>query len=1142
MSLSLLPTNAVLINQVAVTVYGVAPGATLLANYEAHAKDNGIDATLSLLLDAAGLGTDANFNAIVLANLGLSGEPTAVAYMDSAVAANGRLATMKEAFNYLGSVAGQDNAYGVAGTAFNSKVTKSIEYSSVASNTSYSADAVSAASIAVGSTFVLTTNTDSFTGGDAADVFNASNSAGTAAAQTFNSGDVLSGGAGEDTLNATVGAASTFVANNVSGIETVKGTFSAAGTISLLGSSGVTLVESSASTAAAIFSNISSTSVGTKASDTAQAATFTYTNAALAGSSDSVALEVANVTGAATMTIDPTSGTKGAETIVLTSSSAANSITLDDGTSTTLTTLTINGDQDLTLVTTPTTITTLDASALTGGLTHTVTNTAAVTVTGGSGDDDITAEATASSDSISVGAGDDKVTFTATLATTDTVSGGDGTDTLELTTALATGYTAPTTVTITGFEKLEVSNALAGNLTTANIQAGFETLDLAAGTDGTARVVTLEAGAKTFELGASLGAQLTVNDTGSATTDSLTIKNTASAADDMGDANALVIGGFETVTINTTAVGSTSQDFGNITMTADSGGTDTLIVVGSDVFTSGTITAEVVDASGLTAAFTNTGASGLTSLTGGAGNDTLVGDASSYIVGNAGKDTITGGSGNDTILGGEGIDSITSGAGNDTIDGGAGNDIIVMGANLATGDTIDGGDGTDTLSVTSAGTLAALDDYAISAATALNANILNIERVLVSDSFNTGQAFDMARLNNINHITLGATKSITGNETLSGLANGSTVVVNNVANATTDILTLTLGDSTGSADELTYEMSGPGGNTNFGVFAVSGVETLNIVANEATASSTKRTYTIDTNITVSSNGTTVNLSGAEGVTVGTAIAAQTITSTLSGAFIMSSTASGLAQTITSGSGADTLYGGGGADTIDGGAGADSLVGGTGADSITGGTGADTIDGGAGNDTIVLTEDTAAVDEVTIGWSESGAYIDTIVGFTTGSSGDNIALDVSELSKVTASGGIDANATVVTDLFDGNAAGTTDGLQVITGAATVADAKNILVLQGSTLSSTGELEDALETGGAYALTVSTTDADIVQHDSFFAVYSDGTDAYVASVRVETDPSTNGVFAAAGLEAENLVKITGVSSIGASTFATANFDFV
>ena len=89
------------------------------------------------------------------------------------------------------------------------------------------------------------------------------------------------------------------------------------------------------------------------------------------------------VTGAAQVNLAPVSGTEGAETITLNSTGSANSITLDDDTATDLTTLTITGDQNLTLVTTPPTITTIDASALTGALTHTVTNTAAVTVTGG---------------------------------------------------------------------------------------------------------------------------------------------------------------------------------------------------------------------------------------------------------------------------------------------------------------------------------------------------------------------------------------------------------------------------------------------------------------------------------------------------------------------------------------------------------------------------------------------------------------------------------------------------------------------------------------------------------------------------------------------------------------------------------------
>jgi len=220
MSLSLLPTNAVLINQVAVTVYGVAPGATLQANFEAHAKDNGIDATLNLLLNSAGLGTDANFNAIVLANLGLASDAVAVAYMDSSVAASGRLATMKAAFDFLGSVAGQDNVYGTAGTAFNSKVTKSIEYSSVATNTTASANAVSAEAVATGQTLTLSTSTDVKSGNDADDIFNSVLQDNGATGTTIQAGDAINGGAGTDTLAIAVAGDVTNAGHTISAVQT----------------------------------------------------------------------------------------------------------------------------------------------------------------------------------------------------------------------------------------------------------------------------------------------------------------------------------------------------------------------------------------------------------------------------------------------------------------------------------------------------------------------------------------------------------------------------------------------------------------------------------------------------------------------------------------------------------------------------------------------------------------------------------------------------------------------------------------------------------------------------------------------------------------------------------------------------------
>jgi len=1135
LTLTLLATPDTQIIRVVEALYNQTPGYTYLANFRTFTTDNGIDGFANAMAASFASSTDAALAATVTANLGLTGDALSAgnAYLEAqfAAAPAARGKAVLDAMNALATLE-SDATYGAAATAFNADVVASTSYSIVTTNTA-------ALAAGAGQSYSLSTATDNLTGTAGDDTFNAAAPA--AATQTLASSDSIDGGAGTDTLNATIANASTYGLSGLSNVENLSANFSDAGTITMQGATGVTSITNNASTAAAVVTAIDSAATALTVSNTGENTTFDIANAALAGSSDNVSVTVSGVTGAATVNVAPVSGTEGSETITLNSTGSANSITLDIDTATDLTALTVTGDQNLTLVTAPTTIATIDASAMTGALTHTITKTAAVTLTGGAGNDAITAEATTgSSDSISTGAGNDKVTYAANLAVTDTLDGGDGTDTLESTSALFAAYTAPATKTISNFEKLELSDALGAGISTADIQANISTVDLDSGAGTFA--LTMEAGTRTVEIGASNAGHLTVNDTGTATTDTLNVTNTG-AADDMFDTNNLVIAGFETVNLTTSGTGAaTSQDAGTIGVTADTGGTATLNVIGSNTLTTtGSITAAVIDASGLTGtAILDMGAAAtsVTSIIGGAGNDDLRGDASSNIDGGAGNDAVVGGSGNDTLSGGDGVDSITSAAGNDSIDAGAGNDTITMAGNLATGDVVNGGDGTDTLSITSAGTLAALDDYSISASTNLNGNISNIERVKVTDAFNTGQAFDMARLDSIAFVDLEG--GHTGDEELSGLAADSTVVI---GAASTGALTLGLGTATGSTDSVTVTLDASA-NADYGSITTSAIETINIVATETTASTTERVATIGASLTTA---TTVNFSGLESVTLDTAVAAATVDASglTLGNFIMSATASGLSQAITGSLvGADTIYGGGGVDTIITAGGGDSIVGGTGADVITSGTGADTIDGGAGNDTITLTEAAASSDQVTLGWSESGAHIDTVVGFTVGSTGtDVIALDVSELSKVTASGGIDANATIVTDLFDGNDAGTTDGVQVITTASkTAADGKNIFVLQSSVIGSTNELEDALESGGSYALTISANDAHTVQHDSFFAVYSDGTDSYVASVRIETDASNNAVFATGGLEAENLVKISGVSSIGATTFVAGNFDFV
>ena len=953
--------------------------------------------------------------------------------------------------------------------------------------------------------------------------------------------DSIDGGDGTDTLYVSIGAAGTHQPGSMKGVETVSANFTAAGTtLSMLTSTGVTTIENAASIVDAIFSNIGSATTALKVSNTDKGTDFGFTAAAVSGSSDTANVTLSNVAGG-TLKINGTTGN--VETVALTSSGNANTVTTL--TTTNAAKLTVAGDQNLTVTNNlDASILTVDASTATGAVDLDFGG-GAMTVTGGTGNDSFSFEA-AGAVNATGGAGNDTFTFdaTGTFTTADTVAGGDGTDTLVSTAAEAEAIAAALTK-VSGLDALRLSNAgVAGaTLGAAYFGSDVKTVTLAAGTAAGAYTVNMNAGANTLNLGAALGGDLTVNDTGTATTDALTIANTA-AATNVGTAKNLTIGGLETVTINTSGTGAaTAQTLGAIGVTADTGGTSTVNFTGSNGISTGAITANVINASGLTgtAALTmGAAAVGVTSITGSANADTLVGDASSSIDGGAGNDTITGGAESDTLVGGNGNDAITSGAGNDNLSGGEGDDTLTLDGNLATGDVIDGGDGTDTVVVTNA-SLTTLNGYTISTINNLNNAISNLNRVKVSDALNQ-TSFDMARLDSLNYITLAG--GWTGAETLAGLAAGATIVLNTGDTGGAEALTLSLADSTGSSDAITVNLVNDAG-TDFDVIKIADIETLTLTSAEATATTTAKTHILDVDAT---GLKTLTLSGTESMDLtGLAISATTINasgvadSTAGTAPNVKITGSSTDQSITGTAGADTIDGGTGADTIDGGAGADSLTGGAGVDSITAGAGADTVIGGAGNDSINLTETTAAVDQVNITYSEAGTNIDAVTGFTTGAGGDKINLSLAAL-ELGGTSGIHSAATNFQQLnANTDAAAGAAAVQVLTGAAT-AGANTVFVLSGTTFASKSAVEDALESGGSYQLTVSATDADIVAEDAFIVVWSDGTNAHVMAARVATDPGTAGKFASGALATYDLVTLTGVSSISSTTFHADNFAWI
>jgi Ca2+-binding RTX toxin-like protein len=135
---------------------------------------------------------------------------------------------------------------------------------------------------------------------------------------------------------------------------------------------------------------------------------------------------------------------------------------------------------------------------------------------------------------------------------------------------------------------------------------------------------------------------------------------------------------------------------------------------------------------------------------------------------------------------------------------------------------------------------------------------------------------------------------------------------------------------------------------------------------------------------------------------GTALQTQPLTMTGSSTAASTLTGGIGADSITGGSAADSLTGGASADTIDGGLGADNLLGGTGNDSITAGEGADAVTPGQGADAVILTETTAAIDNVILELAAVNG-VDTITGFASGTGIDTVTFQTADTTVATAAG-------------------------------------------------------------------------------------------------------------------------------------------
>ena len=440
---------------------------------------------------------------------------------------------------------------------------------------------------------------------------------------------------------------------------------------------------------------------------------ITFADSVLAGTDDTLTLNVNGANG--TINIGAATGEAGAgiENLIINatgSSSTFSAVNLDA----TAATVTVKGSANLDLNAAAAfpKMTTFDSSASTGDVdillgADTVTGTTdAKSLTFGSGADDLDLGALGPAEigvlTVSMGAGNDSVDLDDFADATMVIQGGEGTDELETAATIA----AANGTKITGFETFKYgANAGTQSMAAISSNTGFTKIIQNA---ATVTITNMDAGTNTIELVGGVAATAgTFSRLIDSTTNSITVKATTANQAYTGD---ISLADEETITFDSSAfdlviVGDlTTTDLTSVVLTGSN--LITLGANGSKEFSSTKIA--TLDASGVTGteavnvfAINNTVAM------------TVTGPAST------GKFTFDGGSGADTVTAGGGIldvdalggdDILTGGAKADVLDGGAGNDTITGGEGA---DDITGGAGVDTITLTE--TTAAADDVLLSA-------------------------------------------------------------------------------------------------------------------------------------------------------------------------------------------------------------------------------------------------------------------------------------------------------------------------------------------------------------------------------------------------------------------------------------------
>lgn len=380
----------------------------------------------------------------------------------------------------------------------------------------------------------------------------------------------------------------------------------------------------------------------------------------------------------------------------------------------------------------------VNTTASTGSTTITI-NGSQTAYAGGAGKDSVTLSNASVTKSISLGDGDDTVTFGANITgATTAINGGGGTDTLSMTVANADAIDGAPVTFYTGFERLVLNNAYGGT-TNDNSAADVLTLNMANlgftnyvttsgtgnGADATQDKLVLDKMANngTVVLTANGLIQVNVDGAASSTTDAFNVLLSSSSNLNAGT---LTIAEVETINVNAvdTETGSNpTKNSNSLTLTADKA--TTVNVTGAQdlaLTLTGSTKVTLIDGSSMTGNLTVTSVNttSATTIKGGSGADVLIAATGTT------ADKLFGGGGNDVLVANAGLTEMTGGAGNDVFRIATASQNVNSYATILdfqAGDLIQiAGIGSFTSAKVTLGATAVFQDYANAAINSLGAN------------------------------------------------------------------------------------------------------------------------------------------------------------------------------------------------------------------------------------------------------------------------------------------------------------------------------------------------------------------------------------------------------------------------------------